>query len=614
MTKNIKKGELKLYERTSKQKRRVSWVPARLVSKFSEDDFNEQQLGGGAREGEPKVPTRDNLTGSDIIMKSLIKEGTKVIFGYPGGALIPIYDAMTNYPELRHILVRHEQGAALAADGYARSTGEVGVCLGTSGPGATNLVTGIANAYMDSVPMVAITGQVNKGMLGSDAFQEVDITGITLPITKHNYLVDNTEDLPMIIKEAFYIAKSGRPGPVHIDIPVDLCKKSLDSFEYPEKIEIPGFEIPGKADEEAVKRAVELIQESKKPVIICGHGVPISGASKELTELAERSHIPVVHTILGKGSFPESSPLSFGMLGMHGMAYANFAVHHSDLIINVGSRFDDRITGSLDAFAKGAKVIHVDIDASEINKNVPAYLPVVGDAKKVLKQILEILPHKKHPDWLDEIDGWTKNYPLAGKETEMLTVPKVLVKLHEATKGDALIVTDVGQHQMWSAQYYPQDKPNKFHTSGGLGAMGYGLPAAIGARVADPDEEIWLISGDGSFQMNIQELMTIVQENIDIKIAIMNNGFLGMVRQWQEMFYDKNYSGTPITSPDYQLIAEGYGLKHLRARTEQEAEDVIKAARDLKGTVICEFIIEPEDNVFPMVAPGKGLKDTLIGK
>lgn len=555
-----------------------------------------------------------NLTGSDLVMLSLIEEGVKVIFGYPGGALIPIYDAMTKYPEVRHVLVRHEQGAALAADGYARTNGEVGVCLGTSGPGATNLVTGIANAHMDSIPMVAITGQVNKAMLGSDAFQEVDITGITLPITKHNYLVDDTEDLPMIFKEAFHVARSGRPGPVHIDIPVDICKKTVERFEYPKNIKIPGFIIPGEAEDKSIERAVELIQESKKPVIICGHGVPIAGACQELTEFAERSHIPVVHTILGKGSFPESSPLSFGMLGMHGMAYANFAVHHSDLIISIGSRFDDRITGSLDAFAKGAKVIHIDIDASEINKNVPAYLPIIGDAKKVLRQILAILPQKKHHEWVSEIDGWTKTYPLAGKTTEMLTAPSVIVKLHELTQGNALVVTDVGQHQMWAAQYYPQDRPNKFHTSGGLGAMGYGLPAAIGARLATQDEEIWLISGDGSFQMNIQELMTIAQEGIDIKIAIMNNGFLGMVRQWQEMFYDKNYSGTPITSPDYQLIAEAYGLTHLRAHTEQEAEDIIKAARDIKGTVICEFIIEPEDNVFPMVAPGKGLKDTLIGK
>ncbi|EKD63643.1 MAG: hypothetical protein ACD_51C00240G0006 [uncultured bacterium] len=554
------------------------------------------------------------LTGAHIVLESLLAEGTSVMFGYPGGTVIPFFDAFSDYKTLHHVLVRHEQGAAFAADGYARASGKVGVCLATSGPGATNLVTGIADAYMDSIPMVAITGQVRGDMIGSDAFQEVDILGITLPITKHNYFVEDARDIPQVMKEAFYIAKNGRPGPVHIDIPTNVFKQQVDSFNYSEKINLPGFKIPAGTDDKTVTEVVNLIKNSQKPVIICGHGAIISRAEKELRELAVRSHIPVVHTILGKGAFPESHELSYGMLGMHGMAYANFAVHNADLVIGIGTRFDDRITGSLDTFAKNAKIIHIDIDPAEIGKNVKPYLPVVGNIKDVLKQILEVLPEKKHHDWVGEIEGWTRTYPLSTKDTHRITVPKMLTELHKITEGKSIIVTDVGQHQMWTAQYYPQDESNKFLTSGGLGSMGFGLPAAIGARFARPNEEIWLINGDGGIQMNIQELMTIVQEGLEIKIAIMNNGFLGMVRQWQELFYDKNYEGTPITSPDFSLIAQAYGLNHLRCEKPSDIASTIKAARDMKGTVICEFLVEPEDNVFPMVAPGKGLKDTLIGK
>lgn len=557
---------------------------------------------------------QNKLTGAHIVLESLVKEGVSVMFGYPGGSVIPFFDAFADYKTLHHVLVRHEQGAAFAADGYARASGKVGVCLATSGPGATNLVTGIANAYMDSIPIVAITGQVRGDMIGSDAFQEVDILGITLPITKHNYFVEDAKDIPRIIKEAFYIARTGRPGPVHIDIPTDVFKQEINKFEYPKKINLPGFKIQSKANDELIKPAVNLIKNSRKPVIICGHGVIISASEKELRELATRSHIPVVHTILGKGAFPESHKLSYGMLGMHGTAYANFAVHNADLVIGIGTRFDDRITGSLDTFAKKAKIIHIDIDPSEIGKNVKPYLSVVGDIKAVLNQMLEILPNKKHNDWIGRIEGWTKSYPLSTKDTDMITVPKMLTELHKITKGKSIIVTDVGQHQMWTAQYYAQDESGKFLTSGGLGSMGYGLPAAIGARFARPNEEIWLINGDGGIQMNIQELMTIAQEKLEIKIAIMNNGFLGMVRQWQELFYDKNYEGTPITSPNFSLIAQAYGLTHLRCEKKEKIAGTIKAARDMKGTVICEFITEPEDNVFPMVAPGKGLKDTLIGR
>ena len=557
------------------------------------------------------------MIGADILLKSLIKEKVEIIFGYPGGVVIPIYDVLPKYEKkVKHILVRNEQGAAMAADGYARASKRVGVCLSTSGPGATNLVSGIANAYLDSVPMVAITGQVATAVGGTDAFQEVDITGITQPITKHNYYVDSVRDLPRVIKEAFYIANSGRPGPVLVDIPVDISKTEVKSFHYPKNINLPGYNPHHTITKDIIKKTAKLINQSKRPIILTGHGVVISGAEKELKHLAERANIPVITTLLGMGAFPDSHKLNFGMLGMHGMAYANFAVHNADLIMGIGLRFDDRITGRLEEFAKGAKVIHIDIDAAEIGKNTVVDVPILCDAKRALRKINKEVKVKRNTSWFKKIKDWQKKNPIKAFDNKQdkngqLRAKHVINEIYKQTKGRALIASDVGQNQMWTAQHYQFSKPNLL-SSGGLGCMGYSLPASVGGKFAKPRSEVWALMGDGGFQMNMQELGTIMQENLDVKIAIFNNGYLGMVRQWQEMFYNKNYSGTKLLNPDFEKIAQGYKISFYRSKNFKEAEENIRKTCKRKGPVINEFIIKSEDNVFPMVSPGASLNETMI--
>ena len=557
------------------------------------------------------------MIGADILLKSLIKENVEVIFGYPGGVVIPIYDVLPKYSKkIKHVLVRNEQGAAMAADGYARASKKVGVCLSTSGPGATNLVSGIANAYLDSVPMVAITGQVATEVGGTDAFQEVDITGITQPITKHNYYVDSVRDLPRVIKEAFYIANSGRPGPVLIDIPVDISKEEVKSFSYPKNINLPGYRPNHTITKDIINKTAKLINQSKRPIILTGHGVVISGAERELKNLAERANIPVITTLLGMGAFPDNHKLNFGMLGMHGMAYANFAVHNADLIMGIGLRFDDRITGRLEEFAKSAKVVHIDIDAAEIGKNTVVDMPILCDAKVALGKINKEVKVKKNIAWFRKIKDWQKKNPIKAfddKEDKngQLRAKHVISEIYKQTKGKALVSSDVGQNQMWTAQHYQFSKPNLL-SSGGLGCMGYSLPASVGAKFAKPQSEVWALMGDGGFQMNIQELGTIMQENLEVKINVFNNGYLGMVRQWQEMFYNKNYSGTKLLNPDFEKIAQAYGIKFYRSKNLKEARENIRKAKNIKGPVVNEFIIKSEDNVFPMVSPGASLSETMV--
>jgi acetolactate synthase-1/2/3 large subunit len=473
------------------------------------------------------------MSGAQMVCESLIREGVEVIFGFPGGSVLPFYDTLPHYPQLRHILVRHEQGAAHAADGYARATGRVGVCLATSGPGAANLVTGIANAHLDSVPIVAITGQVARPYIGKDAFQEIDITGITQPITKHNYLVLDAASIPGIFKEAFYLARTGRPGPLLIDIPRDVFIEQAE-FHYPSKVNLPGYKPTLRGHPAQIKKAANLIDEAQRPLIIAGRGIIISGAYEELKQLAEKAQVPVVTTLLGISCFPESHVLSYGMLGMHGMAYANFAVDAADLIIAIGMRFDDRATSKVSAFAPHARIIHIDIDPAEIGKNVHVDVPIVGDAKSVLQELSKLIIPTQHIDWIRQLDDWRREHMAINiRDTEQLLPQFVIRKIYEVTRGEALIVTGVGQNQMWAAQHYWYDKPNSLISSGGLGTMGFELPAAMGVKVGRPDDPVWCIAGDGGFQMTIQELATIVQERVAVKIAIMNNGYLGMVRQWQ---------------------------------------------------------------------------------
>jgi acetolactate synthase-1/2/3 large subunit len=551
------------------------------------------------------------MTGAQIICESLVKEGVEVIFGILGGAVLPLYDALPQYPRLRHILVRHEQGAAHAADGYARATGKVGVCFATSGPGATNLVTGIANAHLDSVPMVAITGQVARPFIGKDAFQEVDITGITLPITKHNYLVTDAASLPGIMKEAFYLAGTGRPGPVLIDVPRDVQQEPAE-FNYPNKADLPQYKPTLRGHPAQIKKAAKLIGESQRPLIIAGRGIIISRAYAELKELVEKGQIPVVTTLLGTSCFPESHALSYGMLGMHGMAYANMAVDAADLIIAIGMRFDDRATAKVSAFAPHAHIIHIDIDPAEISKNVRVDVPIVGDVKLVLGELNKLISKTRHIDWIKKLDDWRKEHPsLIIRDGESLLPQYVVRQIYEATRGDAIIVTGVGQHQMWAAQHYWYDKPNTFISSGGLGTMGFGLPAAIGAKVGCPDSTVWCIDGDGSFQMTIQELATIAQEKVGVKIAIIHNAYLGMVRQWQELFYGKRYVATPLSCPDFVKIADAYGLPALRVKRREEVAPAIEKAMAEPGAFLIDFIVEPEENVYPMVPPGAALAEVL---
>jgi len=551
------------------------------------------------------------MTGAQIICESLVREGVEVIFGFPGGAILPLCDTLPHYPQLRLILVRHEQGAAHAADGYARATGKVGVCLTTSGPGATNLVTGIANACLDSVPLVAITGQVARPFIGKDAFQEVDITGITLPITKHNYLVLDVDSLANTVKEAFHLAKTGRPGPILIDIPRDVQIDQAE-FCYPNKLDLPGYEPILRGHPAQIKKAARLINEAQRPLIIAGRGVIISGAYAELKQLAEAAQVPVVTTLLGISSFPESHVLSYGMLGMHGMAYANMAVNAADLIIAIGMRFDDRATAKVSAFAPHAHIIHIDIDPAEIGKNVRVDVPIVGDVKTVLNVLNKLINSTEHIDWVQQLDDWRKEHPSTIiRDSDGLLPQFVIRKIYEVTQGEAAIVTGVGQNQMWAAQHYWYNKPNSLISSGGLGAMGFELPAAMGVKVGRPDDIVWCIAGDGGFQMTIQELATIVQERLAVKVAIMNNGFLGMVRQWQELFYGRRYVATPLSGPNFVKIAEAYGIPALRVKHNDEVVSAIEQAMNYQGPFIIDFMIEPEENVYPMVPPGASLAEVL---
>jgi len=551
------------------------------------------------------------MTGAQILCESLVREEVEVMFGILGGSILPFYDTIPQYPQLRHILVRHEQAAAHAADGYARVTGKVGVCLATSGPGATNLVTGIANAYLDSVPLVAITGQVARPFIGKDAFQEIDITGITLPITKHNYIVLDVSSLAEIVKEAFYLARSGRPGPVLIDMPRDVQIDQAE-FHYPSRVVLPGYKPTLQGHSAQIKKAAKLINEAERPLVIAGRGIIISRAYNELKQLAEMAQIAVVTTLLGISCFPESHILSLGMLGMHGMAYANMAVDAADIIIAIGMRFDDRATAKVSAFAPHARIIHIDIDPAEIGKNVRVDVPIVGDVKAVLSELNKLVISAEHVDWLRQLDDWRKEHPSIGiRDSEGLLPQYVIRQIYEVTKGEAIIVTGVGQNQMWAAQHYWYNKPNSFISSGGLGTMGFELPAAMGAKVGCPEEIVWCIAGDGGFQMTIQELATIVKEKVAVKIAIIDNGFLGMVRQWQEMFYGRRYVATPLSGPDFVKVAEAYGLPGLRVTRREEVVPAIEQAMEYQGPFLIDFVVEPEENVYPMVLPGASLAEVL---
>ncbi len=548
-------------------------------------------------------------TGSQIVMEALVREGVETIFGYPGGVVLPLYDEMLNWPKVSHVLVRHEQGAAHMADGYARATGKTGVCLATSGPGATNLVTGIATAMMDSVPMVAITGQVNSWSIGKDAFQETDIQGISIPITKHNYLVMDVDDLPRILAEAFYLAQEGRKGPVLVDIPKDVFLAETE-VGFPYEVDL-GRPVAGKPDPDVIKEAAAMLADSKKPVIIAGAGVLWSEAWDDLRELAEKCDLPVVNSLLGLGGFPRGDARSLGMMGMHGEAAATMAVQDADLVLGVGIRFDDRLTGKTSEFAPRAKVIHFDIDPTEFGKSVDTYLAVKGNLNQSLKALTAKTRVKKLDGWWKQIRQMQTEYPLVVPEDGRLLSRHVLGELNRITRGDAIVSTDVGQHQMWTAQYYRCRNPRSFISSGGLGTMGYGLPAAMGAKYARPDDEVWAVVGDGGFQMTLQELQTAADDNLNVNICLLNNGFLGMVRQWQELFYDNRHSHVAISSPDYRKLAAAFGVKYLRCEDRAKVEDTILDARSHDGPTLCEFVVEMEENVFPMVAAGAG-NDSLI--
>ena len=556
-------------------------------------------------------------TGAQIIWEMLKREGVEVVFGVPGGAIMDVYHRRQEYG-VRHVLVRHEQCAAHAADGYARVSGKVGVAMATSGPGATNLVTGIATAMMDSSPIVCITGQVTTPVIGSDAFQEADITGITLPITKHNYLVTSVDDLAHVIHEAFYIARSGRPGPVLIDLPKDVQQAETDYVLPDEEVQLPGYQCVGMGDPQAVHRAAALIDGSQRPIILAGNGVLLSGAMGKLRALAEKSEIPVALTLLGKGGFPESHRLSLGFMGMHGEAFVNQAIQEADLLLAFGMRFDDRVTGKLERYAPQARKVHVDLDAAELNKIVPADVAILGDLRQVLEQLLPLVKPDSHQAWLEKIDGWrdeSQTRDIVNRRCNgRLLAPHVIHAIWEATQGDAIVVTDVGQHQMWTAQYYPSDQPRFLVTSGGLGTMGFGLPAAIGAQVARPDKEVWVIAGDGGFQMTLQDLATVVQEQLPLRIALSNNNYLGMVRQWQELFYDQRYESTYLQNPDFVRLVEAYGIRAWRVTDSENTERTIAEARSYPGPAFIDFQVaqEGEDgNVYPMVRPGAALDEMI---
>lgn len=558
------------------------------------------------------------LKGAEILMHCLEKEGVDVVFGYPGGAVLPIYDALYD-SQIRHILTRHEQGAVHAADGYARASGKVGVCIATSGPGATNLVTGIATAYMDSIPMVCLTGQVASSLIGKDAFQEADITGITLPITKHNYQLERTEDLARIIKEAFYIARTNRPGPVVVDLPKDFMAQAIEFEDNDEAVAIRGYRVLKGVNSGQIVAAAEMINQAQRPVIYAGGGVIASDGSAELKEMAEKCRIPVTTTLMGMGAFPGNSYLALGMLGMHGARYANYAIEECDVLIAVGVRFDDRVTGKLETFAPNAKIIHIDIDAAEIGKNVAVDIPIVGEVKEALQAILPRLIVKEElGEWHQIIARWKDEFPLRyGKPSEGRIMPQHIVeKIYDLTQGDAIITTEVGQNQMWAAQYYQYRHPRSFISSGGLGTMGYGFPAAIGAKIACPDKKVIDIAGDGSIQMNIQELGTAVQYKIPVVICILNNQYLGMVRQWQELFHEGRYSFTDMShQPDFVKLAEAYGAVGMRiTRTEDVERALLEALQVTDRPVILDFQVEREAGVYPMVAPGESLINMLGGE
>ena len=560
------------------------------------------------------------LTGSQILCRTLAEEGVSLLFGYPGGAIMPFYHALPEYPELRHVLVRHEQAAAHAADGYARATGRPGVCVATSGPGATNLVTGLATAHMDSTPVVAITGQVPRAMIGRDAFQETDIIGITQPITKHSILVEDVNQLADAVREALAAATEGRPGPVLVDIPKDVQQAKADRRT--------GGRADGRmtgsgADASrasagppvrlsALSEAVRLLAEAQRPLIMAGHGIILSGAYDELRQLAERTGIPVITTLLGISGFPESHPLHLGMPGMHGEVHVNRAIQQADLILGVGLRFDDRVTGNLAAFARGAKVIHIEMDPSEIGKNVATEVGLVGDAREILRELLARVAPRGCDAWRDEIASFRRERQESFRGD--LSPVGILAAIDEAAGGRCTIVSDVGQHQMWVAKLYPYRRPNTHLTSGGLGTMGFAVPAAMGAALARPDEPVWAISGDGGFQMNMQEIATMVQEGIPVKMAVFNNGYLGMVRQWQQFFHGRRYSATPIWSPDYVKLAEAYGIAGFRIESLEELQDAVATASAAPGPALLEFMIEQEANVFPMIPPGGSLSEPIEGE
>ncbi len=558
------------------------------------------------------------LTGAEIIWECLLREGVEVVFGYPGGAILPTHDALHKYPQIHHVLVRHEQGATHMADGYARASGRVGVAIATSGPGATNMITGLATAMMDSSPMVCITGQVPVAAIGSDAFQETDVTGCTIPVTKHNYLVTRVEDLAYTIREAFHIARTGRLGPVLVDIPKDVQNASTE-FEYPEdEIALPGYHIPGAGNPHDIAAALELIRSAERPVILAGHGVAMSGAMQELRQFAEITQTPIALTLLGKGVIPENHPLCLGMMGMHGEAACNHAIQQADLLLAFGMRFDDRVTGNIKTYSPHSRKIHVDIDPSELNKNVKVDVAIWGDLKTVLHQMFPQLETMEHRAWISQIRDWQEDgsqrdilQQLAQRPDDRLWAAQVIADLFQHTNGEALTVTDVGQHQMLEAQYYPHARPFTLLTSGGLGTMGFGLPAAIGAKFACPDEDVWAIVGDGGFQMTLCELATAAQENVNINITVINNAFLGMVRQWQEFFYESRYQATPMHNPDFVKLAEAYGVPARRVTCREEIQDAVEWSRSIEGPTLIEFVVEKEDVVYPMVPAGADLHDMI---
>jgi acetolactate synthase I/II/III large subunit len=555
------------------------------------------------------------MTGAGILWECLEREGVRVVFGYPGGAILPAYDAL-KHSKIHHVLVRHEQGATHMADGYARASGEVGVAVATSGPGATNMVTGIATAMLDSIPIVCITGQVGSKLIGSDAFQETDITGVTLPITKHNYLVTHANEVARTIREAFYVARSGRPGPVLVDITKDAQQGTCEFDWEAARPQLPGYRPDLSPAPAEYAQALELIHNAKRPVILAGHGIIVSGAVREVRDFAERAGIPVALTLLGLGAFPASHPLNLGMMGMHGEAWVNHTIQEADLLLAFGMRFDDRVTGNLKTYAPNAKKIHIEIDPAEINKNVKVDVPLVGDLREVLLELMPKVESIDRSEWLDSIDRLKgdsavrdiQNLPDSGH----LYAAHVINDLWRQTRdGNTIVVTDVGQHQMWEAQYYKHEHPRSLITSGGLGTMGFALPAAIGAKVACPESEVWVVVGDGGFQMTMCELATMVQENLKIHIAIINNGFLGMVRQWQEFFYDRNYAATPLLNPDFAKLAEAYGIRSMTISKRSEVVPAVQSARQHEGPVLINFKVEQEDTVYPMVAAGAALNDMI---